>query len=103
MPSSKQTTLQQMQEYVLRTGKELGFGDLTPSERCLMLGEEVGELFKSIRKQEGIKVVKDSTVFPVADELADVLKQLCAIANVFDVDLTDAFWDKEKKSEKRWN
>jgi len=96
------STIKELQEYILRTGKELGFDKLDGSQRCIMLGEEMGELFKSVRKAEGIKIDNGSEVQPVADELSDVLKQVCAIANYYDIDLEKAFRDKEQKNEGRW-
>ena len=96
------STIKELQEYILRTGKEFGFDKLDASQRCIMLGEEMGELFKSVRKAEGIKIDNGSEVQPVADELSDVLKQVCAIANYYDIDLEKAFRDKEQKNEGRW-
>jgi len=95
-------SLKDFQEYILETGLELGFGDLNALQRCIMLGEEVGELFKSIRKQENIKVDKDSKVDAIEDELADVFKQVCAVANYFNIDLEKAFRKKEEKNIGRW-
>lgn len=90
--------LKDIQKYILETWIELGFDKLNAVQRCLMLWEEVWELFKSIRKSENIKIDSKSKVDPIEDELADVLKQLCAIANYFDIDLEKAFIDKEEKN-----
>lgn len=62
-----------------------------------MLGEEVGELFKSVRVHEKIKIDNSTTLDSIEDELADVLKQLCAVANYFNIDLEKAFKQKEEK------
>ncbi|MDD2515921.1 MAG: MazG nucleotide pyrophosphohydrolase domain-containing protein [Candidatus Gracilibacteria bacterium] len=94
--------LKDLQEYILETGVELGFDKLSATQRCLMLGEEVGELFKSVRKYEKIKIDKDSKVDSIEDELADILKQVCAVANYFQIDLEKAFIEKEKKNIGRW-
>ncbi len=92
--------LKDVQEYILNSGAELGFDKLNAIQRCLMLGEEVGELYKSVRKIDGIKT--DTRTELVEDELADALKQVCAIANYFDIDLEKAFREKEKKNIGRW-
>lgn len=92
--------LKDIQEYILNSGAELGFDKLNAVQRCLMLGEEVGELFKSVRKIDGIKT--DTNTKSVEDELADALKQICAIANYFDIDLEKAFKKKEEKNIGRW-
>jgi NTP pyrophosphatase (non-canonical NTP hydrolase) len=65
-------------------------------EKCLLLGEEVGELFKAVRKATGIATDRRARVGSVADELADVFIYLCAIANRFDVDLEAALRAKEE-------
>lgn len=96
----KEPCLQDIQDYIRKTGAKLGFDKLGSTERCLMLGEEVGELFKSIRKAAGIKT--DTRTGSIEDELADVLKQICAIANYFDIDLVEAFKKKEEKNIGRW-
>ncbi len=96
------TTIKQLQKYILEIWIELGFDRLNATQRCLMLWEEVWELFKSIRKHEKIKIAKDSTVNQIEDELADVLKQVCAVANYFEIDLEKAFTEKEKKNIWRW-
>jgi NTP pyrophosphatase (non-canonical NTP hydrolase) len=70
-------------------------------EKCLLLGEEVGELFKTIRKATGMSVDTRTAVSPVADELADVLIMLCSIANRAGVDLDAAFRAKEEKNRER--
>ena len=68
-----------------------------------MLGEEVGELFKAIRKSENIKIDKNSSVGEVSHELVDVLIYLCAIDNRYDIDLEEAFRSKEEiNKERKW-
>lgn len=94
--------LKDLQEYILETGVELWFDKLSATQRCLMLWEEVWELFKSVRKYEKIKIDKDSKVDSIEDELADILKQVCAVANYFQIDLEKAFIEKEKKNIWRW-
>ncbi|MDD5055049.1 MAG: MazG nucleotide pyrophosphohydrolase domain-containing protein [Candidatus Peribacteraceae bacterium] len=92
--------LRDIQEYILKTGIKAEFDSLNAIQRCLMLGEEVGELFKSVRKIDGIKT--DTGTGLVEDELADALKQICAIANYFAIDLEQAFRNKERKNVGRW-
>jgi len=96
----KKPFLKDIQEYILKGGIELGFDKLSGLQRCLMLGEEVGELFKSVRKHERITVDTESS--PIEEELADVFLQLCAVANFFDIDLEEAFRKKQKKDMVRW-
>lgn len=97
-----QPFLKDIQEYIQKGAEELGFDKLDALQRCLMLGEEVGELFKSIRKYEKITVDKSSKVSSIQNELADVLLQTCAVANYFKIDLEKAFTEKQKKDTGRW-
>jgi NTP pyrophosphatase (non-canonical NTP hydrolase) len=66
-----------------------------------MLGEEVGELFKAVRKAEKIKLDHNSKITSVSEELADVLIFLCSIANKFEIDLEKAFREKEEINKTR--
>ena len=94
-------TLADFQSYVVALEEERGFSDQNVKEKCLMLGEEVGELFKAIRKQEGIKIDMNSKFGSIEEELADILIFLCAIANRYDIDLEIAFRNKEKINHQR--
>jgi len=93
--------LQDFQRYVQDMEKERGFTEETTMAKCLLLGEEVGELFKAVRKDQNIKVDKNSKFGTIDNELADILTYLCAIANKYDIDLEKAFREKEEKSKKR--
>jgi NTP pyrophosphatase (non-canonical NTP hydrolase) len=94
-------TLKDFQDYVRHMEEDRGFTEQGLLEKCLMLGEEVGELFKAIRKKEKIKVDHNSKFGSVDEELADILIFLCTIANRFSIDLEKAFRDKEEVNKKR--
>ena len=93
--------LSDLQRYVAELERERGFDDQTARDKCLLLGEEVGELFRAVRRAEGLKVDPTSRTADVADELADCLIYLCAIANRYGVDLEAAFRAKEVKNHDR--
>lgn len=97
----EQATLSDFQKYVVELEQERGFDQQTVLEKCLMLGEEVGELFKAIRKLEGIKTDPASKVGNLEGELADVFIFLCSIANRYDIDLEQAFLNKEAINQMR--
>lgn len=97
----KRPTLDDLQKYVKQLEKERGFKKDSLLQKCLLLGEEVGELFKAIRKSEKIKVNHSSIIDTVEDELADIVIYLCAIANRLNIDLEKAFREKEKLNKKR--
>jgi NTP pyrophosphatase (non-canonical NTP hydrolase) len=97
----KKPTLKDIQEYVIKLEKERGFTRDSVLKECLMLGEEVGELFKSVRKAEKIKVDHNSKFGLVDEELADIVIFICSIANRFKIDLEEAFRKKERINKKR--
>jgi len=92
---TERPTLAELQRYVAELEVERGFEDQTVRDKCLLLGEEVGELFKAVRRAEGLKCDHKSTFGEIGHELADVLIYLCAIANRCKIDLEAAFRDKE--------
>ena len=97
MPTLKTNpNLADFQSYVKELEVERGFKNENVLQKCLLLGEEVGELFKAIRKSEKIKIDHNSNSTTVSEELADIMIYLCAIANRFDIDLEEAFREKEK-------
>ena len=102
MPELKsRPTLIDFQNYVSEMEIERGFAHQTTIEKCLLLGEEVGELFKAVRKSEGMSVEVNTRISEVEEELADVFIYLCEIANRNNVDLENAFRAKEEKNKKR--
>ena len=102
MPNLKEKpTLGDIQKYVIELEKERGFTEDNVLKKCLMLGEEIGELFKSIRKSEKIKIDYNSKFSSVDEELADIIIFICSIANRFKIDLEKAFRDKEEINKKR--
>ncbi|AHW59329.1 NTP pyrophosphatase, house-cleaning of non-canonical NTPs [Draconibacterium orientale] len=96
-----QPQLADFQKYVTALEEERGFATQTTIDKCLLLGEEVGELFKAVRKSEGLLVDSNSDFSEIADELADIFIYLCAIANRKGIDLEAAFRSKEEKNKLR--
>ena len=97
----EQPNLKDFQQYVQELEIERGFDDQTVIEKCLLLGEEIGELFKAVRKSEKLKIDKNSQFTFVKDELADIMIYTCAIANRYNIDLEEAFRSKEEINKKR--
>jgi NTP pyrophosphatase (non-canonical NTP hydrolase) len=98
-------TVKEFQEYVSLLEKERGFDKQDILQKCLLLGEEVGELYKAIRKSKtNLRIDAKSKNYMIEEELADILIYLCAIANKYDIDLEKAFRDKEEVNKERvWN
>ena len=94
-------TLKRFQNYARHLEINRDFIDQGILQKCLLLGEEVGELFKAIRKKEKIKIDHNSKFGSIDEELTDVFILLLVIANRFDIDLEKAFRDKEEINKKR--
>jgi len=93
--------LQDFQSYVSELEQERGFTDNSVLQNSLMLGEEIGELFKAIRKAEKMRTDDSSKIHNVEEEMADVLIYICSIANRYKIDLEKAFRDKEEVNKQR--
>jgi NTP pyrophosphatase (non-canonical NTP hydrolase) len=91
----------EIQDYVARMEAERGLDKQDLSAQCLKLGEEVGELFRAVRKLQGQPQDPDGRVSDVGDESADVLILLMSIVNRCGISLEDAFRAKEARNESR--
>jgi len=97
--------LKDIQEYVRQLEAERGF-DTTSSniQVALQLGEEIGELYKAIRKEEKMRVDGNSAFTSIEEELADILIYISALANRYGIGLEKAFRKKEEINKQRqWN
>ena len=95
-------TLSDIQCYVRQLELERGF-DKTSSnvQTALQLGEEIGELYKAIRKAERMRTDSNSAFTTIEEELADILIYISALANRYHVDLERAFREKEEINKQR--
>jgi NTP pyrophosphatase (non-canonical NTP hydrolase) len=94
-------TLSDFQEYVKNLETLRGFGNQNALEKCLLLGEEVGELFKAVRRTAKLNTDINSDIGSISEEIADILIYLCSIANRFEIDIELAFREKEEINKKR--
>lgn len=101
LPLKQATALDDLQRYVAEMEEERGFSHVDVVQQCLLLGEEVGELFKAVRKHKKMRVGTTSVTGTVDEELADVLIFLCAIANRLGISIDDALRKKEELNETR--
>ncbi len=101
LPLQQSAALDDLQCYVADMEKERGFAQRGVMQQCLLLGEEVGELFKAVRKHENMRVGTTSMTGTVDEELADILIYLCVIANRLGINLDEAFRKKEALNETR--
>ena len=94
-------TLSDLQEHAWQIEKKCGHDADDVKNKCLLLGEEIGELFKAIRKHQGLRIGKKSNVGKMDEELADILIHVCGIANGLKINLTEAYRTKQKANLKR--
>lgn len=91
------TSLKQLQDYVEDMVNIRGFADETPQDCLLLLTEELGELAKEVRKSH-THIKNDTAKNNKSDlngEIGDVLMMLLALCRTLDVDLLQAFREKE--------
>jgi NTP pyrophosphatase (non-canonical NTP hydrolase) len=94
-------TLHDLQQYVEKMVRERGFTSDDIPKKFMMLFEEVGEFAKAARKSAGLKLAKDSSVQDLEGEAADILIVLLGLCNMLDIDLEQAFRNKEEKNKQR--
>ncbi|MCP4498776.1 MAG: hypothetical protein GY822_02280 [Deltaproteobacteria bacterium] len=104
----EQAPMKDFQKYVHDLEKMHGWLDVDLVHNCFLMGEEVGELFKAVRKYK--KLFEQADAQPttseeakahVGDELVDVLNYLLAIANRLDIDVEKAFRKKNALNQTR--
>ena len=94
-------TFNHFQKYVENLEDIRGFSNNNILQNCLNLGEEVGELFKAVRKEQKMKIDNNSKIGTIEEELADIFIYLCSIANRYSIDLEQAFRNKESINKTR--
>lgn len=103
MPELEQKpTLTDLQNYVRSMKTERGFNTNDLVYECLLMGEEIGELYKAVRKSRpGSDIDENSTFGDIGEELADILIFTLSIANMANINLEQAFRDKEDRNKNR--
>jgi NTP pyrophosphatase (non-canonical NTP hydrolase) len=81
-----------------------GFDSESISDVFMLFLEEAGEFAKAARKTAGIALDKNSQVYSVEEEAADVFWLLIDLCNRLNIDLQKAFDDKEiKNNTRKWS
>ncbi|HBC3436561.1 TPA: nucleotide pyrophosphohydrolase [Vibrio parahaemolyticus] len=83
--------------------KEFDHAPDLPEHYFLKLIEEVGELSESIRNGKCGQPSLDELKGSVAEELYDILYYVCALANIYDVDLEKTHELKEVLNKIKYN
>lgn len=94
-------TLLEVQSYIAKVAKQRGFEKESITEKFMLFTEECGELAKAIRKKEKIKLDKTSKEENLQHEIADVFFYLLDICNKLNIDLEEAFLQKEAVNKAR--
>lgn len=95
-------TLPELQQYMAQVCEERGWTKDSPPEKFVLFIEEIGELAKAMRNAAGLyKEQAKQRDIPLEEEFADVLSYLLDLANVFNVDLDQAFRAKEAVNQSR--
>lgn len=106
----ERAAMQDYQRYVHELEAMHGWLDVDLVHNCFLLGEEVGELFKAVRRHQKAFVETTDRSSPadadglrahVGEEIVDVLNYLLAIANRLDLDLEAAFRTKNETNQTR--
>jgi NTP pyrophosphatase (non-canonical NTP hydrolase) len=90
-----------IQEYVAKMEAERGLDRQDLPSQCLKLGEEIGELYRAIRKFQGHPQDPQGRTADIGDEAVDALILLMSIVNRCGINLEDAFRTKEARNESR--
>ena len=107
---AKGASMADYQRYIHELEEMHGWLSVDLVHNCFLMGEEVGELFKAVRKvnrlfEEGQSAPDEAEraarVAHVGEELVDVLNYLMAIANRLDIDVEQAFRDKNALNQTR--
>jgi len=105
-------TMADFQRYIHGLETFHGWLDVDLVHNCFLMGEEVGELFKAVRKvqrlfdepDKGSAGAAADRVAHVGEELVDVLNYLLAIANRLDIDVEAAFRAKNTQNlDRTWD
>lgn len=97
--SESSPTIAEVQQIVHRWITTVGVKYFSPLTNMAILAEETGEVARIMARQYGDQSSKTDETLDLADELADVLWVVAAIANQTGVDLSAAFLaNLEKKT-----
>src|SRR3989344_4487945 len=94
--------LRDFQNYVAELVKERGFDKETLPQIFMLFLEECGEMAKAARKTQDIKSDRNSKDHRLPHEIADVFIYLLDICNHYEIDLEQAFREKEEINKKRF-
>jgi NTP pyrophosphatase (non-canonical NTP hydrolase) len=101
-----QAPMADYQRYIHQLEAMHGWLKVDLVHNCFLMGEEVGELFKGVRRhlklfEQGDAAPLEASAEHIGDEIVDVFNYLLAIANRLDIDVEAAFRAKNAKNQAR--
>lgn len=96
-----QITISEAQAAVDRWIRTVGVRYFSPLTNMAVLAEEVGEVARIMARKYGDQSAKPGETLDLADELADVMWVVMALANQTGVDLSEAFFNNLNKKNVR--
>lgn len=93
---NSELTIKKLQECIKKIDHKNGMLD----KYMYKLMEEVGELAKSVRKDE--RMIDNNIKGSVEEELVDVLYYTVCLANIYDIDLEKCLYLKEELNAKKY-
>ncbi|MHA1550262.1 MAG: MazG nucleotide pyrophosphohydrolase domain-containing protein [Alphaproteobacteria bacterium] len=96
-------TLKDFHDYIRKMSTQRNYNQTDPILDMLFLTEEIGELASAIRRTSSKGHADKNKIKEndVAGEMADCFIFLLNLANMYDINLEDAFRKKEEKNKKR--
>ena len=101
---NNESSMDDVQEYIKEVITMRGFSEQRVQDKMLLLLEETGELAKAIRKtlpDASVDYNKIENYTDVEEEIANVFIVLVSICNRLNINLYEAFKNKEEKNVKR--
>lgn len=95
--SQPDITVRRLQEEVDRWITTVGVRYFSPLTNMAILAEETGEIARIMARTHGDQSWKNGEKADLADELADLIWVVAAIANQHGIDLTEAFMNNIAK------
>ena len=102
----KDAPMSSFQDYIYQLESMHGWLSVDLINNCFLMGEEVGELFKAVRKHQRFFVEESpheeaQSREHIGEELVDVFNYLLAIANRLNIDMEEAFRRKNAINQNR--
>ncbi len=95
--------IKKIADYLKKISEERDWNQLhSPKNIAMALNVEAGELleiFQWLTEKQSFEIKKNNELYThVKEEVSDVLYHLVRLSDILEIDLEDAFWEKQKKN-----